>query len=84
MKCPVCLGTGKVFEKTFSNGFYLKCSECNGTGKIGQTNEEQFCRLPTDEKAEFLDNIPYSDLYDQYDRMDLEKWLKEKHKEGEA
>jgi len=44
-----------------------------------QTNEEWFCGLPTEEKAAFLDNIPYSDLYDQYDRMDWEKWLKEKH-----
>lgn len=57
MKCPVCLGTGKVFEKTFSNGFYLKCSECNGTGKIEQTEQEYIQTCNTEELAEFLCDV---------------------------
>ena len=66
MKCPECDGTGKVqkwfYERT---GFGkcekvcgdVKCEWCNGTGELEQTNEEWFCSLPTEEKAEVLTHL---------------------------
>ena len=63
MKCKHCNGTGKIrgyfYEKTGVNKWEKvwgdsPCDECNGTGEIEITNEEWFCQLPTEEKAEFL------------------------------
>lgn len=59
MKCPKCKGYGIVGSAVpdilrgrgaiFSSN---ECEMCNGTGEV-QTNEEWFCGLSTEEKAEF-------------------------------
>lgn len=50
MICPTCKGVGCV-GATQDN-----CLACNGTGEVDEvqmTNEEWFCSLSTEEKAEF-------------------------------
>lgn len=54
MKCPVCDGLG-FFPS--SNIAATICSQCKGTGEVEQTNEEWFCELSTEEKAEWLDKV---------------------------
>ena len=56
MKCPICNGKGYVYNALGS--FNEDCGHCQGTGKVrveGEplTNEEWFCQLSTEEKAEF-------------------------------
>ena len=51
MKCQLCDGKGEYMHAI---GGYRPCEHCNGTGKIVQTNEEWFCSLSTEEKAEWL------------------------------
>ena len=47
MKCPKCGGTGWDVVHGFD------CISCDGKGEITLTNEEWFCGLSTEEKAEF-------------------------------
>ena len=59
MKCPRCHGTGKITEWVATDTvseYEFPCRKCNGTGEIEVTNEEWFCQLPTEEKADFLAN----------------------------
>ena len=57
MKCTVCDGRGYF---PVSNIAAKVCPQCNGTGEIEQTNEEWFCGLSTEEKAETIANATYS------------------------
>ena len=79
MKCPRCRGYGRAIVLVKQKeGFYgteqTVCPECNGKGIIEQTNEEWFCQLPTEEKAEFLSN---SGMFES--RNEALFWLKEIH-----
>ena len=83
MKCTVCDGRGYF---PVSNIAAKVCPQCNGTGEIEQTNEEWFCTLPTEEKADKLTdfsfwlvpNLPTEDKREQI-RKKIELWLKEIH-----
>ena len=52
MKCKHCDGTGTT--NWCVNGTFVNCPYCGGTGEMemDMTNEEWFCQLPTEEKAE--------------------------------
>lgn len=54
MKCKHCNGTGAT--NWYVNRAFVTCPYCGGTGEVDseQTNEEWFCQLPTEEKAEWL------------------------------
>ncbi len=58
MKCPICEGEGRfeVEEKgVVLKGVYYRCPHCDGKGITEPlTNEEWFCSLSTEEKANFL------------------------------
>lgn len=56
MKCKHCDGVG-FFENGSSQ---FKCVYCDGTGEVEMTNEEWFCGLSTEEKAEVFANATYS------------------------
>ena len=51
MKCPKCGGSG--FDVV--HGF--DCISCDGKGEIEVTNEEWFCGLSTEEKADLMSRI---------------------------
>lgn len=51
MKCPKCNGSGIDYD----NEFIEVCENCDGIGIVNPlTNEEWFCSLSTEKKAEFL------------------------------
>ena len=52
MRCEHCNGTGK--SNMYKDGEFVDCMYCGGTGVIEQTNEEWFCSMTTEEKAEWL------------------------------
>ena len=52
MKCKMCGGAGVIQGQ--APGLVSCCPACDGKGFIEQTNEEWFCSLSTEEKAEFL------------------------------
>lgn len=104
MKCTQCNGFGFIDNL---EGDGLICPKCNGTGEYKpfdtdveldklyptiQTNEEWFCQLPTEEKAEWLIEfairfIPceltvLSEKIKTYKNNILE-WLKEAHESEE-
>ena len=93
MKCPFCDGTGKCYQQTITyeevetnrtNRYLTKCFKCNGTGEIEQTNEEWFCNLSTEEKAEWIfnDRVEQSDWwYEQqgHTKAEVIEWLKQPH-----
>lgn len=90
-KCPHCDGTGVMTERNDKNEMIMKrqCPYCDGSGKdfyTYQTNEEWFCGLSTEEKAEFFHKQMVTGYYLWTDENDLPrkehwvKWLKEKHK----
>ena len=95
MKCKACNGTGIDDDR-------LICYECDGTGEYvpfdldveldklyptEQTNEEWFCGLSTEEKAEFFVKIEMSAMHPvKRGAVDMEKfieevaeWLKQPH-----
>ena len=79
MKCQLCDGKGEYMHQC---GGYRPCEHCNGTGKIVQTNEEWFCGLNTEEKADFFCTVQHClTIYGDHIATieDWEKWLKEKH-----
>lgn len=52
MKCDYCDGCGYIDG---SDGLTeIKCWKCEGTGQMEENNEDWFCRLPTEEKANVL------------------------------
>ena len=51
MKCEYCNGTGEIINDALRR---TSCPACGGNGFIEQTNEEWFCKLPTEEKAVFM------------------------------
>lgn len=80
MKCPKCGGTGWDIVHGFD------CVSCDGKGEIEVTNEEWFCGLSTEEKAEVLNDLYWefdykARLYYNFEptKKSFEKWLKEKH-----
>lgn len=91
MKCPNCDGKGVVHVRNI----HAICGKCKGFGWIDepqkkpQTNEEWFCGLSTEEKAEFLVKIELSAMHPiKRGAIDMEKfieevveWLKQPHKE---
>lgn len=88
MKCPRCNGEGSIPYHIADDMFDEDvCPMCNGTGKIKQTNEEWFCSLPTEEKAEVLFDIWYDGKVLAWDKSKpfyfnrFVTWLKEVHKD---
>ena len=51
MKCIRCKGNGRSVDKDGNVGL---CPICNGSGVVDPTNEEWFCQLSTEEKAEWI------------------------------
>ena len=88
MKCPECDGY-KNFISLAGTPFEVvrPCKRCNGTGEIKVTNEEWFCQLPTEEKADFLANSYPKSVGEALikisngDKEKWVKWLKEEHHE---
>ena len=101
MKCKICGGTGT--SNTCVNGTFKPCIFCDGTGEYEpfdadieldkldsepHTNEEWFCSLPTEEKADKLTdfsfwlvpNLPTEDKREQI-RKRIVEWLKKPHSE---
>ena len=90
-KCQRCKGSGRaiVLAKQ-KEGFYhteqAVCPECGGKGYTEQTNEEWFCGLSTEEKAEWISKhmncnfcpmqLKCEDMRDC--KKHIEEWLKEK------
>lgn len=96
MKCPKCNGKGEFFNEVYNDGkrrreILIKCNKCNGTGYVDMTNEEWLHTLNTEEKAFALETIIRSVLvlrspmcHDVCNREFWERWLKEKHNDGNA
>ena len=89
MKCKECGGKGKIKEYVCGEwlGNYVTCGFCHGKGEVVQTNEEWFCGLSTEEKAEWLSNRDEF-IYDCgqrsltpkiMDKDEWEEWLKQPH-----
>ena len=88
MKCPNRGGKGMVDYPMYADERHewqycvarmKKCDICNGTGEVEQTNEEWFCQLSTEEKAEFLEKI--TDPRVGYLVGYWQEWLKQPHSE---
>ena len=97
MICPKCDGSGiaDMVQISEEETDFIPCEYCEGTGEYTLTNEEWFCSLSTEEKAEVLGNIANnayfcaingktSTCYNRkhctgYCNYGWEKWLKEKH-----
>ena len=54
-RCQNCNGKG-FYSVDFQ---MVRCEVCNGSGKKPQTNEEWFCGLSTDEKADKLTDFTF-------------------------
>ena len=90
MICTVCWGKGWTRG---DGGEKVTCPACHGSGKVEQTNEEWFCTLSTEEKAEWIakqkcdgcNDEPYDDKHGTCKYCMAKKteqimeWLKEKH-----
>ena len=94
MKCPICHGTGieKIYDKRTNAYLHIPCATChetghiNETGSINQTNEEWFCRLSTEEKADLLAELVWwihpsvqGGRKVELTKESFLRWLKEKH-----
>ena len=88
MKCGYCNGTGEHVND--ANRMTTR-EFCGGTGEIEATNEEWFCSLSTEEKANFFHDIVIRTMQATWDGKkpdypaylyDWKKWLKEKHNES--
>jgi len=87
--CPKCGGIGIV---TLDSGKKARCSFCHSSGEVPkektmQTNEEWFCGLSTEEKAEVLYKF-YCDgrndelqVYVSINANSFKEWLKQPHRE---
>ena len=83
MQCSKCNGMGILIDGM--GGTAIICQKCNGSGKE-QNNEEWFCDLSTEKKAEVIAEkikhaqLQYVPTYGTFTNSDWwEKWLKEKH-----
>ena len=85
--CNECWGKGWIEKQ----GVQFDCRKCKGTGVIEnepKTNEEWFCGLSTDEKAEKLTDFSFwlvpnyttEDKREQI-RKRIVEWLKQPHRE---
>ena len=96
MKCPMCNGSGKCYEQKITyqeietnrtNIYLTKCHKCGGSGEVELINEEWFCQLSTEEKAEVLFDIWYDGKVLAWDKAKpfyynrFVAWLKEVHKD---
>lgn len=93
MKCPYCKGSGKYFIENKESNFTvvgrvyreIACPKCMGTGEIKQTNEEWFCLLSTEQKAEALAKreAPQTNITEVKAVLKEKwlEWLKAVHKE---
>ena len=76
MKCERCNGTGRILEPFGNRTIPSGCPICNGTGILEQTNEEWFCSLSTEEKAEWLTDFVSKQ---NKNRLEWYWWLKQPH-----
>ena len=86
MICKVCWGKGWIL-----NGIYerIECPACHGTKETDPTNEDWFCSLSTEGKAEWLSKHFHCGdcIFEkpmcggEYDgcKSAFEKWLKQPH-----
>ncbi len=95
-KCPYCDGTGKALGTRWNGDEYVEelvnCHVCDETGEV-ESNEEWFCGLPTEEKAEvFIGVCKDAFKAEEYRRShwsDLQtieywkRWLKQPHTDKE-
>lgn len=77
MKCPKCGGSG--FDVV--HGF--DCVSCDGKGEIEMTNEEWFCGLSTEEKANIITIIAFNAGYAPAEvvRKRVREWLQEEYRD---
>ena len=82
MKCQKCSGAGYIYNNLV--GYTEDCFVCHGKGEL-LTNEEWFCQLPTDEKAQWLENKMTWAAQEQgtFTAKGWVKWLKQPHHEKE-
>ena len=83
MKCALCNGTG-IVQNYFKQD--TVCPDCLGTGVVTITNEQWFCSLSTQEKAQWIfnDRVEQSDgWYEQCGHTvnEVLDWLNEEKKE---
>ena len=60
MKCPKCNGRGTVGYFHIDHFVDIECDRCHGSGEVSETdmtNEEWFCGLSTEEKADLMSRI---------------------------
>ena len=85
MKCSKCDGRKKILEPcdgALLGTVLVTCDVCDGTGEVTMTNEEWFCGLNTEEKADFFCTVQHClTIYGDHIATieDWEKWLKENH-----
>lgn len=89
MKCDLCNGTGKLLKNWYDTTGLMTnfkgdvCFMCDGKGTIGEpmTNEEWFCGLSTEEKAQWLENKMTWAAQEQgtFTAKGWEMWLKQPH-----
>lgn len=92
MICKKCNGKGYIYTNAFGTNGKLRCDVCGGNGKIlsnKQNNEEWFCGLSTEDKAEWLSKHFHCGdcIFEkpmcggEYDgcKSAFVEWLKEKH-----
>ena len=78
--CRTCNGKGTCRVNYLNDRMIdIKCIDCKGTGEYPPllTNEEWFCGLSTEEKANVIMNIRNLAVY----KEQIVEWLKDKHTE---
>ena len=89
MKCFACDGTGMCHDEEMR----FDCPVCHGTGEYLPTNEEWFCGLSTEEKAQNLASWfrktiwsmqQNKDVYDLSNDKFWQEWLKQPHTDKEV
>ena len=83
MKCPTCESC-EYAQYCGATEFMRKCERHNK--KVEQTNEEWFCGLPTEEKADMLSELVWwihpsvqGGRKVELTKESFLRWLKEKH-----
>ena len=79
MICELCNGKGWVQGQ--APDIPTACPACDGNGFIEQTNDEWFCGLSTEEKAEWLENKMTWAAQEQgtFTAKGWVEWLKQPH-----
>ena len=89
MKCKVCGGAGVIQGQ--APGLVSCCPACDGKGFVEQTNEEWFCSMYTEAKAEWLADHMKCSKCPQQERCNryhggcvalMLEWLKQPHRES--